>query len=191
VTAVATRQVARREHLDSAVAAARAEAPPGAVLWLVGDTSHLWEGWLERAPALHCATGEPAARAALATACARLDVSLILESPADVIPLPAGSEARHRPVAGTAGLLHFDPYSVAFRCLARGDEPDYRTVLRYLRHGWMTLEDMDRLLDHVLPRFTRETIAQDPAEFRRKYRGLTQMWRAERHPERRHTGTAG
>jgi hypothetical protein len=38
---------------------------------------------------------------------------------------------------------------------------------------------MDRLLEDVLPRFTRETIAQDPAEFRRKYRGLCQMWRAE------------
>jgi hypothetical protein len=75
--------------------------------------------------------------------------------------------------------------------VARGDEPDYRTVLRYLRHGWMTLETMDRLLEETLPRFTRETIAQDPAEFRRKYRGLTQMWRAEREPKRRHRGPEG
>jgi hypothetical protein len=67
---------------------------------------------------------------------------------------------------------------VAFRCLARGDDPDYRTVLRYLRHGWMTLEEMDALLEETLPRFTRETLAQDPAEFRRKYRGLCQMWRS-------------
>jgi hypothetical protein len=42
----------------------------------------------------------------------------------------------------------------------------------------MTVEAMDGLLDDVLPRFTQETIAQDPAEFRRKYRGLKQMWRA-------------
>jgi hypothetical protein len=41
---------------------------------------------------------------------------------------------------------------------------------------------MDALLDELLPRFTRETIAQDPAEFRRKYRGLLQMWRAEAGP---------
>jgi hypothetical protein len=68
---------------------------------------------------------------------------------------------------------------VAFRCLARRDEPDYRTVLRFLRHGWLRLGEMDRLREDTVPQFTRETIAQDPAEFRRKYRRLRQMWRAE------------
>ncbi|MGH6692633.1 MAG: hypothetical protein ACREF4_18345, partial [Gammaproteobacteria bacterium] len=62
--------------------------------------------------------------------------------------------------------------------LARGDEDDYRTGLTFLRQGWMTVAEMDALLTELLPRFTRETIAQDPAEFRRKYRGLLQMWRA-------------
>jgi hypothetical protein len=52
----------------------------------------------------------------------------------------------------------------------------------------MTLGEMDRLLEGTLPRFTHETIAQDPAEFRRKYRGLYQMWRAE---QRRFRGTGG
>jgi hypothetical protein len=33
------------------------------------------------------------------------------------------------------------------------------------------------LLSGLLPQFNKETIAQDPAEFRRKYRGLLQMWR--------------
>jgi hypothetical protein len=152
-------------------------APPiGAPVWLVGDTSQLWEGWLERVPVAHLAADQPAARSVLIAAATRLGVALLLESPGEVIPLPAGGAARHRPVAAAPGAFHFDPYSVAFRCLARGDEPDYRTVLRYLRHGWLTLEEMDRLLEDVLPRFTRETIAQDPAEFRRKYRGLCQMW---------------
>jgi len=147
-------------------------------MWLVGDTSQLWEGWVGQAPAVHLAAADPAARSAVIAAAASLGVALLLESPGEVIPLPAGSATRHRPVAAAPGIFHFDPYSVAFRCLARGDEPDYRTVLRYLRHGWMTVEEMDGLLEDVLPRFTRETIAQDPAEFRRKYRGLCQIWRS-------------
>jgi hypothetical protein len=155
------------------------DVPAGAMVWLVGDTGQLWEGWLDLVPVLHLAADDPAARSALAAASDQLGLALVVESPAEVIPLPDGSGARHRPVAGPVrGLWHFDPYSAAFRCLARGDEPDYRTVLRYLRHGWMTVEAMDGLLDDVLPRFTQDTIAQDPAEFRRKYRGLKQMWRA-------------
>jgi hypothetical protein len=152
--------------------------PAGGPVWLVGETGQLWEGWIERVTAAGLASDDPAVRRALAATAERLGLALVLESPGDVVPLPAGSATRHRPAEGMPGLAHFDPYSVTLRCLARGDEPDYRTVLRYLRHGWMTLEEMDRLLDEVLPRFTRETIAQDPAEFRRKYRGLRQMWRA-------------
>jgi len=42
---------------------------------------------------------------------------------------------------------------------------------------------MGGLLDDLLPQFTKESIAQDPAEFRRKYRGLLQMWRSIRQNE--------
>jgi hypothetical protein len=77
-------------------------------------------------------------------------------------------------------VWHFDPYSVAFRLISRGNEEDYRTVLRYLEHDWITEEEIDALLADLLPRFTTQTIEQDPAEFRRKYKGLRQMWRATR-----------
>ena len=75
-------------------------------------------------------------------------------------------------------LFHFDPYSVAFRFLSRGDEPDYHLVLTYLKHGWLKTDEMELKLGALLPRFTAETIQQDPAEFRRKYKGMLQMWRA-------------
>ncbi len=108
------------------------------------------------------------------------------ESPADLIPLPEGYEARARPIGATGdelapkhlSLHHFDPYSVAFRFLARGDEPDYHLVLTLLEHGWVTEEEMSSKLRALLPRFTAEAIQQDPAEFRRKYEGLLQMRRA-------------
>ena len=113
-----------------------------------------------------------------------MTIHVLEESPVDVIPLPVGYEQRARPIElpevngeGCFSLLHFDPYSVAFRFLARGDEQDYRTVLSYLEHGWVTVEEMDAKLGDLLPKFTSETIQQDPAEFRRKYKGLLQMWR--------------
>ena len=62
--------------------------------------------------------------------------------------------------------------------MTRGDEPDYRVALRYLEHGWVTWDALEASLAEVLPRFSNETIQQDPAEFRRKFRGLRQLWRA-------------
>ena len=37
---------------------------------------------------------------------------------------------------------------------------------------------MDAQLGELLPRFSADTIQQDPSEFRRKYKGLGQMWHA-------------
>jgi hypothetical protein len=36
----------------------------------------------------------------------------------------------------------------------------------------------EALLGEVVPRMTSETLAQDPAEFRRKFKGLRQLYRA-------------
>jgi hypothetical protein len=86
------------------------------------------------------------------------------------------------PSSAALEVLGFDPVSVAVRLVARGDEPDYRTVLALLRHGWLTMGDLESALAEVLPRFSEERIQQDPAEFRRKFKGLQQMWRASSAP---------
>ncbi len=157
-------------------------------LYLIGETSQLAEGWrpwverIELTAEIETADRE-AFRAALEELAAAMDVEIVDESPGDVIPLPDGyrERARDASVGGDGGRLtirHFDPYSVALRFIARGDEPDYHLVLAYLSHGWMTVETMDELLQGTLPRFSLRTIQQDPAEFRRKYHGLLQMWQA-------------
>ena len=156
-------------------------------LYLVAGTSQLLEGWSERVPRFELAS-EPADATQLGRlardAAASMGADLAWESPADVIPLPAGHERRARPVTPSAlrssllDLWHFDPYSVVLRLIARGDEPDYRVALKYLEHDWVTFDGLEALLDDVLARFTSETIQQDPAEFRRKFRGLRQMWLA-------------
>ncbi len=161
-------------------------ARPGRLL-LVGETTLVFEGRRPWTETLECAAEvAPEDRAAFDRAVAEVADALGLavwqESPADVIPLPDGFEDRHRPIEGTLTrhlrLGHFDPYSVAFRFIARGDEPDYHLVLALLDHGWLTLEEMDARLAALLPCFSMDTIAQDPAEFKRKYKGLLQMWHA-------------
>ena len=112
-----------------------------------------------------------------------LGVDLVWESPADVIPLPAGWEERSRPAMigqdGTGNALelrHFDPYSVVLRLIARGDEPDYVAALEYVLHEWVEPARLEGLLGEVVPRMTNQTLAQDPAEFRRKFKGLRQLY---------------
>ncbi len=153
-------------------------------VYLVAATSQLAEGWRDAVPQAELA-GDAEAQRAATWAAGHLGLALVWESPEDVIPLPAGHVERARPVAphvlgAIDGLevRHFDPYSVVLRLVARGDEPDYVAALEYLRHGWVAFDHLEALLDEVLPRFTNATLQQDPAEFRRKFRGLRQLWRA-------------
>jgi hypothetical protein len=175
--------------LVAAVRSASARATSGERrrdrLYLVARTSHLAEGWCDRVPAFELAgdadrgeLGEAAREAARA-----LGVDLVWESPADVIPLPQGWEERSLGAAiglGGAGhaleIRHFDPYSVVLRLIARGDEPDYVAALEYVLHKWVEPARLEGLLSEVVPRMTNQTLAQDPAEFRRKFKGLRQLY---------------
>ena len=166
------------------VAVQRSIAAP-ARLYLVSRTSHLAEGWCDRVPAFELAgdTGETELGEAVREAGRALGVDLVWESPADVIPLPVGWEERSRPAtigqggsANPVELRHFDPYSVVLRLIARGDEPDYVAALQYVLHDWVEPARLEGLLGEVVPRMTNETLAQDPAEFRRKFKGLRQLY---------------
>jgi len=177
-----------REFLS--VLEGRLERP--ARLFLVGESALVaasLQEWTDRlvytADAEEPATFERAIREVAASA----GIELERESPADVLPLPSAFEERARavdewraPSAAPSTLrlevFHFDPVSVAFRLIARGDEPDYQAVLAFLRNGWVSMDELDHWLVEVLPRFSSDRLEQDPAEFRRKWKGLRQMWRA-------------
>ena len=126
-------------QLRTLVAAVRRSASAPARLYLVSRTSHLAEGWCDRVPALELA-GNAELGEAVREASRALGVDVVWESPADVIPLPAGWEGRSLPATigqsgtGSLELRHFDPYSVVLRLIARGDEPDYVAALEYVRH---------------------------------------------------------
>jgi len=160
-------------------------ARPGQ-LYLVGESTQVFEGWRRWSPQIEftadVAEQDRADFSRITGELAReMAIAVWEESPAQLVPLPDGYEDRARPARGELkhlSLFHFDSYSVAFRFVARGDEPDYHLVLTYLEQGWIVLEEMDSLLEGLLPRMTMETIAQDPAEFRRKYKGMLQMWKS-------------
>jgi hypothetical protein len=167
--------------LATVIAAARRSTAAPARLYLVSRTSHLAEGWCEKVPELELA-GDAPLRDAVHDASRALGVAVVWESPADVIPLPAAFEERSRPASvadeggGRLEVSHFDPYSVVLRLIARGDEPDYVAALEYVLHGWVDPATLEGLLAEVVPRMTNETLAQDPAEFRRKFKGLRQLY---------------
>lgn len=169
-------------------------------LYLIGETSLVYEGWRSWSEKLEFTVDlAPEERADFSEIVNHFrqdtGIRMLEEHPGDLIPLPDGyrersiridygSEGNPSQVSENGKLksslefYHFDPYSVAFRYIARGDEQDYHLVLAYLEHGWVKVEKMDALLTDLLPRFSFDTIQQDPAEFRRKYKGLMQMWRS-------------
>lgn len=192
-------------ELCTLIAAVRRRVAAPARLYLVSRTSHLVEGWRDRVPAFELAgeAGRADLGEAVREAGRALGVGLVWESPADVIPLPVGWEERSlgadlsavasaeaealmkaaRPALTAQGgtgnaleLRHFDPYSVVLRLIARGDEPDYVAALEYVRHEWVLPARLEGLLGEVVPRMTNQTLAQDPAEFRRKFKGLRQLY---------------
>jgi hypothetical protein len=172
-------------ELRTLIAAVRRCVAAPARLYLVSRTSHLAEGWCDRVPAFELAgdAGRAELGEAVREAGRALGIDLVWESPADVIPLPVGWEERSRPAiigqGGTGNALevrHFDPYSVVLRLIARGDEPDYVAALEYVLHKWVEPARLEGLLGEVVPRMTSQTLAQDPAEFRRKFKGLRQLY---------------
>ena len=178
-----------RPAIHAFLAAVEDQLHSPARLYLVGESSLVVEGWREWTDQL-VYTAEAGnfaqLRQIIEAVAAQQRIRLVCESPADIIPLPRGHERRGRPwhIEGRTSparfeLFHFDPYSTAIRLIARGDEPDYRVALEFLRQGWVQLSELDRLLTELLPRFSGEAIQQDPAEFRRKYKGLRQMWLAQ------------
>ena len=86
-------------ELRTLIDAVRRKVAAPARLYLVSRTSHLAEGWCDRVPALELAgdAGRAELGEAVREAGRALGVDVVWESPADVIPLPAGWEERSRP----------------------------------------------------------------------------------------------
>jgi hypothetical protein len=78
----------RVADLTALIAAVRRSVGAPARLYLVAGTSHLAQGWRERVARLELAGDPGASDAAVRAAGAALELPLVWESPADVVPLP-------------------------------------------------------------------------------------------------------
>ncbi|HXV87258.1 MAG TPA: hypothetical protein VD793_11185, partial [Gemmatimonadales bacterium] len=106
----------RRSDLVDLLAEIDRRLRRGTEIFLVGQTSQLYEGWIPEGHAAHLAAalpGRPALERAIGPA-APNGISVVLESPDEVIPLPEGHAGRARAVALAEApdlrVSHFDPY---------------------------------------------------------------------------------
>ncbi len=104
----------------------------------------------------------------------RLQVNVEEASPADFIPLPAGSLDRRIWIGKYGGIdaFHFDPYSVALGKIDRGQEKDFEDVEGLLDAGKIDFERLRRCYEEVLPRCGKESLRQDPDRLRRHFEAL-------------------
>lgn len=188
------RGLVRKEQICEFISRIDQKFGKPATLFLTAEASQVLEGWRGYTDLLIYTAAVPGNDLSEIMAVANsvgdeMNINIEEEHPGDLIPLPEGFSERCRAIdwqeiAGTLPPLkhisaaHFDPYSIAYRYIARGSEPDYHLAMYYLEHGWVNKSEMDDRLERLLPEFSMKTIAQDPAEFRRKYKGLEQMWKA-------------
>jgi len=184
-----TNVFATKETISSFLAGVSEEFRRRGVLYLVGESSLVIEGKRSFVNEIIVAGevdehDQDDFRRAVDSAASVAGIAVAIEHPADVIPLPADAASRARRVTGfhrddaPLQIRHFDPYTTSIRFIARGDEPDYDLVVSFLEMGWVEMSGLDDEIRKLLPRFSFDTIQQDPAEFRRKFKGLTQIWRA-------------
>lgn len=145
-------------------------------VYFVGGATAVLEGW--RASTVDIDIALPVdgdadeVLRALVTIKEELELNIELASPADFVPVPAGSSERARSVSrhGPVSFLHYDFYGQSLAKLERGHDRDLEDVREMLARG---LVDRDRLVAYfaeIEPELYRYP-AIDPGSFRRRVEG--------------------
>ena len=171
---------------------------PGEIMF-TGETTHVVEGWRRWSTHIEFASSVSKNDRSYFNECivrvaSEMHIAVTDEFPGTVVPLPSGYEERSREPGPSFDSLqlkvkHFDPYSIVYRYMARGLEHDYQMALSFLENGWVEVAEMDRRLEDLIEKFNFQTIQQDPAEFRRRYNGLNQMWNSTNNAGKTHRAT--
>ncbi len=90
-------------------------------------------------------------------------------SPAQFIPLPRGTEDRHRYLGrqGSLEVFAYDLVSTALAKIARGRPADVTDILALVQEGQLRLDTLTAALDEILPRVAaREALKITPEAYR-------------------------
>lgn len=92
-------------------------------------------------------------------------------SPDQFIPLPQGYQNRHQFIGryGSLDVFHFDFYSVALSKLSRGNEKDFDDVIQMVAQHLITLSQLRKQFQEVLPQFESFGLRNDPEDFARNF----------------------
>lgn len=84
----------------------------------------------------------------------------------EFIPVPTGSESRHRFVGrfGSIEVFVYDPYTIALSKVARGFETDLQDVLFLLQQGIIDLDRLNTFVNAAIPIAWNYDV--DPADLR-------------------------
>jgi hypothetical protein len=95
----------------------------------------------------------------------------------DFIPLPGGLEERSRFVSryGRLDVYTFDPVSTALSKIERGSSRDVDDVLALLDRGIVSVPQLQKAFEAILPRLETESLRVDEYDFRRKFEGLLRL----------------
>lgn len=99
-----------------------------------------------------------------------LDVSAEPARPGDFIPLPQGRQDQS-PFAGRYGRIDvftFDPISTALAKIERGAGRDIDDALSLIQRGLVSMPDLLKAFEEILPRLETESLRVDEEDFRRK-----------------------
>jgi len=148
---------------------------PGRVL-LVGGTSLIYQYLKPATKDVDLSTQLPPAQEdRFAEVIRRLsrELNMAIEevSPADFIPLPRGTEGRHRYLGrqGQLEIFAFDPVSTALAKIARGRAGDLADVLTLVEAGQLRVDTLTMALDEILPRVVAgEALRVTPDEYRQR-----------------------
>jgi hypothetical protein len=94
-----------------------------------------------------------------------MKLALKLVAPAEIIPLPPDAYQRRQFIGRYSNLeaYLFDLYSIALSKIGRGFETDLDDVIFMLREKMITMVELERLFNIILPITAQSTI--DPKEF--------------------------
>jgi hypothetical protein len=108
----------------------------------------------------------------------QMQINVEFASPGDFIPLPAQWMAQAKYVGryGSVDVFYFDFYSLALSKISRGNDRDLIDVKLLLQQKLITLEELDRAYNEVLPRVgKRPYLNLNPQKFAERYAMVRQQ----------------